>query len=338
MKLKHSAIAAALSAAAALAASAPAAADVYALSTLDTTALSIAIAPPSGASINSFTFSATDTAKLNGGSLVGDSNTCSGKPGIPGGSTNNCGTGADATHPVLDVAPANGDATPTRTNNTFTVFGPSATEDYSNSDAVIWTAELTGNGTTHTQQITESNLGTGTSATATTTIDSVTGFTFAFSTTSPGTLDLTFTADQLMRALFNDPTAATANALASMNVSLRLQNDATGDFVEWSPNGNTATGCTATAGAFTCTENLDPFTLNTPIGASSNGTDNILDHNGNFSVTVGILGAGNFTLTLTEKTSTTLSRTALAVPEPNLLALIGLGLVGLFATGRRKRS
>jgi len=139
--------------------------------------------------INSFGFTATNTATLNGASSPVQTATCG---GLPGAGNNDCGTS-----PVLDPLAANAPgSTTTRTNNAgnpseLTSYGITA-GNYSNSDSVINTAELVNLGSpTQTRQIAESLLNSGTSASANAEIQSVTGFALTFTVGSTANLSLT---------------------------------------------------------------------------------------------------------------------------------------------------
>src|SRR4051812_35976478 len=111
MNLKQTALTAALAATMAMA-SGQAAAYVYADSALSVDNLAIAITG-GAVTVNSFGFTATNTATLNGVSSPVQSANCGGLPGAPGPGTNNCGTG-----PVVDPQPANAPGgTTVRTNN-----------------------------------------------------------------------------------------------------------------------------------------------------------------------------------------------------------------------------
>lgn len=349
MKLNKTTLATAVAATLALGMSGQAAADVYAGSSLNLNNLSVvflnsSFAAAAGVTINSFNFSTINTAVLNGAGVVGSA-TCGGTP-----ISNTCSAA-----PVLDGPVANKTDGLLRTNNqvsgdgTLNWFTIAPGNNWSNSDSVIYTSEITSlnANVSHTDQIAESKITTAASASASSEILSTTGLTFNFSIAGPAVnFSLSFMADPDMRAQILNDLGSTYSAQATTAVSLSLTKDgAFGTGLNWAPDGafvfNTAGNCFA-GGGVTCIEQADTQNLNLSIGTSTNNTtsDSSYDPNvaglTNYGIFASGLTAGNWTLTLKGQTSTNLTRTA-AVPEPGMLALLGIGMAGLgFMTRRRK--
>lgn len=331
MKTKQTTLAAALAAATLLGASGQAAASIYARSYLEIYDLSIFISDDGGntaggAEIDNFNFTLTNTADLDGNAVIGTGQ-CGGLPS-PGANT------CDAGSPTLDADVQNAPgSTVLRGENDFTFYGP-GTDQYSNSDSVIYTSELSNGNPTNTEQIAESELQTGTSTISSAEIQSTTGFTFEFTVTGADLIAISFYADTDRWVEINDLVALTATAQSNSNVEFQLENDDTGDFIVWRPNGTILNGCAASFGA--CTELSDDWDLQkdfgvTTLATSSAGTSN---YGGFYQMVFSGLYDGDWTLTLNAVTSTSTSRT---VPEPGMLALLGIGLSAMGLGLRRRK-
>jgi len=313
---------------------------VYAGSGLAVDALLIGITGPGvTTSVSRFDFNLTNTATLNGVSAI-QTATCGGTPG-----SNNCSPGS----PVLDAQPAVapgstlGRANNASTGGEFTFFGPLTgfAGNYSTSDSVINNAELVTAQPTSTRNIAEANISTATSAASSSQIQSITGLTFTFTIGGgPASLSLAFNADPDLQAFINNELGGTFSAQANLNASFTLNQNTGGSiFVNWNPQGTAANDCIAIGAV--CTETADSQDLNINVGTTVNGVfarsswdPNALNETA-FWINITGHTAGTYTLTLNDVISVQLARTPL--PEPGTLALMGIGLMGLFASTRRKK-
>lgn len=329
---KQSTLMAAVAAAVGFGFAGQAAADVYGGSALNVRNLQIGIfqnGVPSPQAVSSFQFTATNTAKLNGSVTASSSANCGGTT-----ASNNCGIS-----PVLDPLAVNATGSaPIRANGNFSLFGTSA-NTYANSDSVIQTAQLVNGLPSSTQQIAESEIQTTGSANSNTEITSNTGFVFSFTVANGGSLSLAFEASPYLRTVINQANFNNGNAQANINAGFSLTNG-NGDQISWSPQGSAANDCNVDNGIATCVETNDAVDLNRNISVSSNPSDvpfNVANYLSNtyglFGINISGLANGNYTLAFNAVTSNSVRTT---VPEPGVLALLGIGLLGLGATSRRK--
>lgn len=303
-------------------------ASIYASSGLDVQNLTVVLDPLSGASVSTFEFTATNTATLNGISSPVQSATCGGSLAI-----NDC----SLLSPVLDPLAANAPGgTILRSNNDFSLFGPGL-NTYANADSVITAAQLVQGSPSSTRQIAEGEIqGTGT-ARSNAEITSNTGFTFTFTLTTPGTLTLDFDADPELRAYIDQLAFINGSAQANMTATFALTADDGSGSVNWSPQGTVANDCVSSIAGVTCAEVSDGADLNRTLSVSSNPADaqySLLSGWWDFGLLVQGLGAGSYTFSLSALTSESVRAN---VPEPSILALLGIAFAGMGLRNRRRK-
>jgi hypothetical protein len=294
-----------------------ASADVYGLSYLDIDNLSVVFNATSGQA-GLYTFSANQDAILNTfDDPTSGAASCQGSFGV----FTNCSIPSPTLSGKVQNAPG---STSIRGEGDFTKFG--SVGDYSNAEAEVVTAVLTGDTTTHVESISESNLDTGFSAQANTNAGSNTNLALTFAVGPGGTLTVEFDAVIDVRTQVTGGDIGIAQAASG--ATLLLQKSGV-TLASWAPTGtNSVTTC---AGGLTCTATETALSLNNT--SSSDGAPNIVAGSGSYKIDITGLTSGSYTLAFNTTTSTDLFR---VVPVPGTLLLMGTGLLlGARATRRK---
>lgn len=314
-------------------------AGVYGGAGLNIQDLNISFTAPGGiqtGAVTGFTFVTSANATLNG--VSSNQNTTCGT--IAGPACSNVA-------PVLQATANAPGGAPIRPAGNFNFFGPGVGQTFSNSASQIGEAALsTGNPTTANQVSEVEIAGTG-SGNSDTKVTSTTAFNFVFNVASDNaTFDISFLADPDLFSSVNTTGLISDAAQSSVSLSFNLSG-AGSTQVSWAPDGvlSAVPAANCSGATVACQELSDLESLNLtrilgPGNPNSNGYSDTRTGGADpglqlyaFRVT-GLL-AGTYSLGLTGTTAAEAQQ--ITVPEPGMMSLLGIGLIGMGYAGRNRK-
>lgn len=279
-----------------------------------------------------------------------ESSASQGPLGVPVIGVNASISGGGPVDAPVAIAPGSAFPGAAPANNAMTQQGLGVAPAYSYADSQVGSTTLTqapngpvvisGSPSTQAWNIAEGYVDTSGFAAASSRNSSETGFTTTFELGADAIFNFDFNADPYLEVAISNDAGTPSTANAELNVIITITDDNGGTVFSWSPDGDVG-GITGGI------ENADPFSLNQSIEVSSAGASQSIGNAptgdispaafGVFSASTAVLGAGTYTISL-DMSSLINVTTAAQVPQPGILALMGLGLAGLGFSRRRKAS